>query len=202
MDTTRITKIREMLLLSLFDVFQNRCDFTFFSPSSKENKVHILDETSEDLSQVNVYPRVVLFRVSSSFRYMSGINDNLSGHESVSMDFSRTDLFVHNLTFRVVAQNATVCENLAYVVTIFLRFLSQEIIKAFVEEQRDSFEIFGVGMSPLNKVDPPQAVQSLYQCDVSFSVSDQEIININRSNSANNINGVEFVLNLPNLGSC
>lgn len=162
-----------MLILNLGELFKSRPDYIFYGNESRENKIWIMDEESKHEGAEDAYPRITLHRNGSRYMHIGGFNDSHEFHEHFNTQYSRSDIFSHNFTFRVKAIGFGVTENLAYLVSFFMRFYEKELV--LLNPKRRTYELRHEGMSQVVKAGEATEQRSIYQCDISFTVQDHEI---------------------------
>lgn len=192
-----IFKIREIILEALAIFFKTRADFSFFSPESKENKVWLMDEESENPENKNAYPRLVLYRNGSSYKDACGFNDSHEGHEFFNTMYSRGDILVHNFTIRVIAQGHMICEGLAYLTSTFIRFFSKEIVN--FKNGKIAFNAQHRGLSNIERLTTQEEKRPLFRCDINFVIEDNEIMLFQERTDERPFGDVEIQIITPNI---
>lgn len=190
-----ITKIRERILGSLMEFFSNRDDYVFSSNESKlDGQIYIYDEYADNIESPDTYPRLCLIRNGSRYENISGFNDTHIGHEHMNLEYQRSDVLNHNFTLSIKAVQFHPCEEIAYLASAFIRFFSKEI--AAGDKDRLLYNVSHNSLSNVFKVGSEGEKRSVFQCDIHFTVEDNEIMKFEEADNGKSFQGIDFTFNI------
>lgn len=175
--TNKIFRVRELLILSLQDLFSNRVGFTFSGNEDKENQIWILDEENDSTENNQCFPRVVIQRQDTQFQGIVGI-----GHGSpadYSWDSPHTIMkegLVHNFSVLVKSYSFSTCEILAFTISWFFKFMEVNVISYDVARALQGIKCAGFGR--VERTSEATEKKPIYACRIPLLIYDCDIIDL------------------------
>ncbi len=174
-NVNKITKIRELLVLSIQELFKNHPTLTFVGDDSNENKIWVMDEENDSVENNQCFPRIVISRHMSGFSNIAGIGQ---GHPSnfsmLSNEITQVDMLTHNFSIQVKSFSFNLCEAIGYTLLCFFKYFEREIIS------RDSVRLINSlsvqGLSATTRVAAQTEKNAMYSCQIPLSITDCDII--------------------------